>query len=616
MSTPPAAEPPPPSASASAVAELLEHHLPGLRFVVGGLAIALGIAALHFGKPLLAPLVLAALLAFALTPAVALLRRLHVPHVPAVMLVIVALVSLCLGLGFVMGQQMLSLSRDLPSYQETVRDKLRALRPTGQGPWQDGLRMIGVVEGELDATRRALAPKAAAPQRVQVEPAPPSPLRTLAAFAAQVLLPLAQIGLMVVLLFFMLLQRHEIRDRLLRLLGQDLARSAETLDEAGDRVSRYLVAQLMVNTCYAVPLGLGLWVIGVPGAWLWGLLGGALRFVPYLGPVVASVCPLLLAFAVDPGWHMVGMTLGLIVGLELLLNNFVEPLAYGQSTGVSSLAVLLSAGFWSLVWGLEGLAIATPLTVCLLVLGRDLGPLRMLDPLLGAKPVFDAPTRLHQRLATGALEDALEQVDDVSTPEGLMAFYDEAALGALRLLADASHGPVGSLVQRQRVLMGMERLLNVMQRDGPAGLDGDEAAGPTVLCIGARSEADNLSARMLAHLLRAQGVRGKALPASALTAEQIAELPLQDVAAVCLCSFHPAPLTQARFALHRLRRRQADLPLLLGAWAAEVEPSSPEQSAELGTATSLQEALQLAQEAVASYLSVRFEPICRPLHEA
>jgi len=582
------------------IGEILAHHLPGLRFVVGGAAIALGIAALHFGKPLLAPLVLAALLAFALAPAVSRLRRWRLPHVAAVTLVMTGAVALCASLGLVMGQQMLSLSRDLPSYQETVRDKLRALRPTGaHGPWQDGLRMLGVVEGELDATRKALAPKAAAPQRVQVEPVPPSPLHAMGTLAAQVLLPLAQIGLVLVLLFFMLLQRHEIRDRLLRLMGQDLASSAEMLGEAGERVSRYLVAQLLVNTSYAVPLALGLWAIGVPGAWLWGLLGGVLRFVPYLGPVVASLCPLLIAFAVDPGWQMVLQTLALIAVLELVLNNLVEPLVYGQSTGVSSLAVLLSAGFWSLVWGVEGLVIATPLTVCLLVLGRQLGPLRMLDPLLGAEPVFDAPTRLHQRLASGDLEEALEQADAASTPDGLLSFYDEAALGALRLLVDPANTAAGS-TRRQRVLAGMARLLTVLQREGPACPESAET-GPIVLCVGARNEVDNLSAQMMAHVLRTQGVQARALAAAALVADHIGELALEEVGLVCLCSFNAAPLAHTRFVLRRLRRQQPGLPVLLAAWSQDAALAETDtQLAPLGglrLATSLREACaQIAAE--------------------
>ncbi len=595
--------------------DTLAHQLPGLRFVVGGLALTLGIAALHYGKPLLAPLLLAALLAFMLAPAVSLLRRCRFPHVAAVTLVVAGAVALCGTLALIMGQQVVALSHDLPSYQDTVRDKLRALRPTAlHGPWQDGLRMLGVVEGELDATRRALAPKATAVQRVQMEAVPPTPLQAMAGLAVPLMLPLAQTGLVLVLLFFMLLQRHEIRDRVLRLMGQDLARSAETLTEAGRRVSRYLMAQLLVNSCYAVPLGMGLWAIGVPGAWLWGLFGGVMRFVPYLGPVVASFCPLLIAFAVDPGWQMVLQTLALILVLELALNNLIEPLAYSQSTGVSSLAVLLSAGFWSLVWGPVGLAIATPLTVCLVVLGRQLGPLRLLDPLLGAEPVFDAPMRLHQRLASGDLEEALEQAEEVHTAEGLLSFYDDTALGALRHLVDPNNTPP-SAAQRQRVVASMTRLLTALQREGPERTE----TGPMVLCIGARNEVDSLSAQMLAHALQVQGLNGQAMPASALSADRIGELPLDGVSVVCLCSFNPAPLVHTRFVLRRLRRYQPDMPMLLAAWAEDADLTDNKALEQLGgvhLVTTLHAACEQVAESVSSYPEARSEPAVAEWAEA
>lgn len=565
---------------------------PGLRFAVGGIALTLGIAALHFGQNLLAPLVLSALLAFALAPAVAVLRRWRLPHAPAVALVLAGALTVLAALGMVMGQQLVSLGRDLPRYQDTVREKLRELRPNANsGPMRDAFRLLGVVEGELDAARRALAPPVkptAPPLRVQVEPAPTMPLTALAQVAVAALLPLAQFGLVVVLAFFMLLQRHEIRDRLLGLLGEDLARNADALSDAAERVSRYLVAQLLVNAAYAVPLGLGLWAIGVPAAWLWALMGGVLRFVPYLGPVVAGLGPLLLAFAVDPGWEMVVHTLLLIAVLELVVNNAIEPLAYGRSTGVSSLAVLLSAGFWSLVWGPVGLALATPLTVCMVVLGRHLGPLRFLDQLLSSKPVFDAPTRLHQRLLSGDVEAALEQAEEVSTPEGRLAFYDDAGVAVLRqtlLTPSAAH--------RHRVVSGMARLLEAL-RDPVDAAEGAAAPGLVVLCAGARVEADTLAAEMLAHAAQLNGLQARALPAGSLGPERIGDLPLDGVAAVCVVSFNPAPLTHLRFVLRRLRRRAPGLAVLLVALDDGVDMGALEGLEPLGgalAATSVKEAV-------------------------
>lgn len=573
------------------------HALPGLRFVVGALAIALGIAALHYGAALLQPLVFAALLAFVLAPLVARLRRWRLPNSLAVGLVVSGTVAV-LTLGtMLVGQQLVQLSRDLPSYQETVRDKLRALRPSRHEPGAvaDVLRLLGVVEGELDAARRALSSPPPKPvQRVQVEPAPPQPLQALAQLGASALMPLAQLGLTLVLLVGMLLQRHEMRDRLLRLLGSQPHPVADALDEAGRRVSRYLLAQLLVNLAYGLPLGLGLWWLGVPGAVLWGLLGALLRFVPYLGPVLAAAFPLLLAFAVDPGWDLVLQTALLIGVLELLLNNVVEPLAYGSSTGVSPLAVLLSAGFWSLVWGPVGLALATPITACLLVLGRHLGPLRLLDQLLSDQPVFDPAMRLHQRLICGDVEEALELSHEAAASDGVLATYQRMALPALGLATDSGLSGV-TAAQRQRLVRGMKTLLKDLREEhGEAPL----AESPRLLCIGARHELDALSAEMLVHALRLEGLAARAEPVEMLSADRIDSLDLEDVAAVCVCSYSPSPATHARYVTRRLRRRRPDLPLLLVAWQA-VEAESAGEG--WSRADSLPEALQRLRDWAADW---------------
>lgn len=592
-------EPPRPEAAPSEAMALPQAEL---RFLIGGLAAALCIAALHYGRELLAPLVVAALLAFVMAPAVTRLRRWRVPHVAAVALVVGGALAVSSMLAVVMAQQLRALAQDLPGYQETVRTKLRALRPDShEGALHDSLRLLGVVEGEIDAARRALVtnPKpAVAVQRVQLEASPETPLQTLGRVAGSILVPLTQGGLVLVLLFFMLLQRHEIRDRVLRLMGNDLGRSGDALNDAARRVSNYLVAQLLVNACYAVPLALGLWGIGVPGAWLWGLMGGVLRFIPYLGPMVAGLCPLVLAFAVDPGWQMVGQTLALVLVLELVLNNVIEPLAYSRNTGVSSMAVLVSAGFWSLMWGTVGLAIATPLTVLLVVLGRHLGPLRILDQLFGSEPVFDPPTRLHQRLISGDVEEAVElaletiqqaEHEAVEPTGSLAVFYDTAALGALARVLQPQ-GPTASAAHRHRVVRGMAHLLQALRHEVPPPV----ATGPLVLCIGARNEFDTLSAEMLAHTLPTRGLRARALPASALSADRIGELQLDGVAAVCVCNFNPAPLAHTRFVLRRLRRRQPQLPVLLAAWDASADLSDASSLEPLGgvlLATSMQEAL-------------------------
>jgi predicted PurR-regulated permease PerM/GAF domain-containing protein len=545
------------------------------RFFYGGAALALGIAALVIGKDLLMPLAFAALLAFVLDPLVERLRRWRVPQAVAVALVIVLALAVLSATAALVGQQVLAVGRDLPTYQNTIQKKLKDLRGlTRHNPVADASRMLGIAEEEPSRAARP-APEA-----------PPSPLRALGDWAEPVLVPLATTGFVIVLVAYLLAQRRELRDRLVRLTGGDIHHMAEVLDDAARRVSRYLGAQLLVNIGYGAPMALGLWWIGVPGALLWGLLAALLRFVPYLGPAIGALFPLTMAFAVDPGWSMVLWTLGLVLTLELISNNIVEPLAYGTSTGVSPVAVLVSAAFWGLVWGPVGLVLATPLTVCLVVMGQHLGPLRFLHVMLGSGPVFDRPTQLYQRLISGDHEEAVASCRDeaAASPAG---FYDRTAVPMLALAAAAHNA---SPEQRHRVLAGTTRLVQALTDRHTA----DAApTGPRVLCVGARNELDGLSAQMLAHALQLQGQAAEALSAVHVSPERLGTLDLHGVGSVVLCTFNEQPQAQARLLARRLRRRCPGLRVVLAAWRADAELRWPGAVQALGIdalATSLLEA--------------------------
>ena len=580
--------------------------MPGTqRFVITGAALALGITALYLGRSVLMPLAFAALLAFVLDPVVTALRRWHVPHALAVGLVMTLTMTALGGGAVLLGQQVVALSQDLPTYQSTIRKKLRDLRPDAASSHilSDASRVIGMVEGELNAVREEAAggaagasgsgnagSKARAPTKVLVEPAPPSPLRAILDFVTPVVLPLVTAGLVAVLAVFLLLQRHEMRDRLVRLTGGDLHHMADAMNEAAHRVSRYLGAQLLINVGYGIPMALGLWLIGVPGALLWGFLSGVLRFVPYLGPAVAALFPLLLAFAIDPGWQMMVWTLALIVSMELIINNIVEPLAYGGRTGVSPVAVLLSAGFWALLWGPVGLVLATPLTVCLLALGRYLAPLRFLEPLLGNEPVFDKPTQLYQRFISGELEEAIELSHQEVARSSLLQFYSDTAVPMLALAATPSSRRA-TAEQRHRVVNGVSRLLDDLRASQPALVaaqaqaQAQGAPACKVLCIGARNEVDTLSAEMLAHALSSAGCIARAVPALAVTADRIDGLELDGIDTVCLCTFSGTPQTHTHFVrrrLHRLQRPGPALRVVLAAWSAPPELLQAGADAELG----------------------------------
>jgi predicted PurR-regulated permease PerM len=479
------------------------------------------------------------------------------------------------------------LGRELPTHRKNIQKKLRDLRPAlvPSGATREVARLMGMVEGELDAAKEVLKlddeKPAARVTRVAVEPEKQSPitLELLTSVGVQ----LGTAALVVIMLVFMLLQRRELRDRLLRLMGGDPHLMADALTESAQRVSRYLLAQVMVNVGYGLPMALGLWWIGVPGAWLWGGLAALLRFVPYLGPAVGAIFPMVMAFAVDPGWSMVFWTLGLIATLELISNNIVEPLAYGGSTGVSPLAVLISAAFWASLWGPMGLVLATPLTVCLVVIGRHLAPLRFLDILLGSEPVFDEPTQLYHRLVAGDFDEAEDLAFEHVKQRSLTAFYSDTALPMLAL-AHRQNAQGATAAHRHHLLAGTARLVEELRADDGTAKTG-LASVPTLLCVGLRTEMDALSADMLAHACVQQGRAAWAVPMAELMEGPSGRAAWSKVQTIHLCTLSATPQTQARQQCRRLRRLWPQAQIHLVGWSVPESLTSPDQARAMGVDT-------------------------------
>ena len=569
--------------------------MPGVqRFVLSGAAIALGILGLYAGQALLIPLALAALLAFVLDPLVSWLRRWSVPQTLAVTVVMAVALSLLLAMGVLMAQQVTVLAKQLPTHRHNIQQKLRDLRPAlvPSGSARELARIFGMVEGEIAAAQKQLrleTNRQPEPTRVAVDPDAGGSLSF--QLINTVAVQLATAGLVVILLFLLLLQRRELRDRLLRLMGGDPNQIADALNESAERVSRYLVAQLMVNVGYGVPMALGLWWIGVPGAWLWGGLAALLRFVPYLGPAVGAVFPLLLAFAVDPGWSMVLWTLGLIALLELVSNNIVEPMVYGDRTGVSSLAVLLSAVFWAALWGPIGLVLAMPLTVCLVVIGRHLAPLRFLDVLLSSEPVFDDATQLYHRLIAGDLDEAEDLAYQNVKQNSLLEFYRNTALPMLALAAK-QHARGATTLQRQNLIAGTERIVRELQVDGnvtrshePARQDGSGSSPDAglFLCLGLRTELETLSSEILAHAFETTGQPARALSVDGSNFAVTRDFGLSSaVQRIYLCTFGATPQTQTRIMCRRLRRQWPNTRISLVVWFGEASLASTDNREAMG----------------------------------
>jgi len=327
------------------------------------------VVALYFAREVFLPFAIAVLLSFALQPVVARLRRIGLPRVVAVITSVFFAFMIMLLFSLIVVLQLNELAREIPTYQSNIITKIRSLKEMGAGN-SSIERLSGVVErigSEISQLGSDAEPVVGAPTEdpllVEIF-SPQRPIEMLGELITPLIGPLATSGLVIVLAIFMLLDREELRDRFIRLVGySDLHRTTEALQDAGRRVSQYLLMQLVVNVTYGVPIGVGLWLIGVPNALLWGLLATVLRFVPYIGPFIAALLPLILALAVAPGWSLVLWTAGLFLVMELISNNVVEPLLYGSRTGLSPLAIIAAAIFWIWLWGPIGLVLSTPLTV-------------------------------------------------------------------------------------------------------------------------------------------------------------------------------------------------------------------------------------------------------------
>lgn len=563
--------------------------------IVTAAVVLLTIAALYFGRDIFLPFALAILLSFMLAPPVDWLRRLHMPRIAAVVLVVASAVALVGALSVLVGSQAVNLADNLPSYQKTMQQKIRSIRAAapGGGLIDRTTELVQALGRELssssgdasEANRRAAnrQPKTE-PVPVRVEPPDQQPLAVMQQVIGPLLGPIGTAGLVIIFIFFVLLEPSDLRDRFIRLAGTDLHRTTEALSEAADRVSRYLLMQLVVNATYGLPLGIGLYLIGVPGAFLWALLATLLRFVPYLGPVIAAFFPLTMAFAVDPGWSMLLWTAALVLALELVSNNVIEPWLYGASTGLTPVAVILAAIFWTLLWGPIGLILATPLTVCLVVLGRYVPQLAFLDVLLGSDPVLSPEERLYQRLLAGNVEEAIEIAETKVAEDSLLAFYDQIAVPALRLAENARERGA-SVEDRRKVADGMRAVVSdltelaVKTEEAASNRAQNHWLGASVLCIAGRSDLDAAAAAMLMHALESRDIGARYSSPFSVTHDAIGELDLAGVEAVCLLYLNAMPQAYARFVSRRLKRRMPHLKIVLGLWNLAPEAGTAEQLA-------------------------------------
>jgi predicted PurR-regulated permease PerM len=553
-------------------------------------SVAVVVAALYLAKGVLVPLTLAVMLSFLLSPVCDWLERRWLGRIPAV------LVTASLGftvLGIVVwtaAVQMTSLAPKIPEYQRNVEAKLHSVNEyavatlskmtrTAQGMGQNLSPSERTNEGQGTNDR---------PYSVRVISSPASPLQVFGGMFGTLLEVLGTAGIVIVLVVFFLVRREDLRDRFIHLVGKGhVTVTTQMLEDAGARISRYLSMLFLINFTFGISVGIGLYLIGVPNAILWGILATALRFIPYIGPWIAAAMPIGLSMAISTGWVAPLLTAGLFVVLELISNNVLEPWLHGKSTGVSAVAILVAAVFWMWLWGPVGLLLATPLTVCVLVVGKHVPQLSFLGILLGTGPVFQPKKRVYQRLLAGDQEEAAELFEDYLEHKPLVEVYDTVFIPALALAE--THWQLGELNEGKHTFI-MQSLKELIQDHGERqreiqatkdAADAPEAGGDailadetnsseiSILCLPARTEADEITALMLAQVLETTGYLVQAVPVTSLTGELSDLVDRHTADVVCVSATPPAAVMHARYLCKRLRIHLPQVKLVVGLWDAQ-----------------------------------------------
>lgn len=605
------------------------------------------IAALYFSRGILLPFALAVLLSFLLAPFVTRLEGWKCPRVAAVLLV----VTLCFAslgiISSVIVRQLYDLAYHLPDYKVNLINKTQSFRSEGDGVFKkmtdafaDVLENVSPKvdqkRSEISKPDEVLSPQAATAAGARSdssrnkglldqlglagEEKVTEPIRVeivdrlsvnaiIRSFLARVLGPLGAAAIVIVFVIFVLIEREDLRNRLIYLIGsRQLNFTTQALNDAAQRVSRYLVMQLAINGVFGLVVAVGLFFIGVPNALLWGVMAAILRFVPFIGPWIAAIVVMAVSLAVFDGWTRPILVLSLFLLNELVSNNILEPWLYGASTGISKIGILVSAVFWTWLWGPVGLVMATPLTVCLTVIARYVPQIAFLNKLLSTQELLPPPERFYQRLLAMDPEEAIDVVEEYLKENSLEALYDTVLIPALSLAEQDRHqGDLDELRQRL-ILDTMRELVDdlgarakrtlVAEREAnkdaiaPAAAVAPQAI--SVLCLPAQNEADEISGMMLAQLLEAQGVKAIELSTKTLVGEMLAQVTEQAAEIVCVSAVPPFAATHARYLCKRLRPKFPKLHIVVGLWQAS---GSTKKAQERLAATGIDEFVTTLAEA-------------------
>ncbi|MGH9581845.1 MAG: AI-2E family transporter [Bryobacteraceae bacterium] len=546
------------------------------------------IAALYFFKELLIPFALALLFSFLLTPAVTWLERLRLGRMPSVLLVLVIGFSIAGGLLWMGTEQLSEIVEQLPQYRTNIREKLEAFGSPHSSGIMKAAATIEQLKSQItakssgtksqgNAARRLNAQRRADGEPEKVQPVPveivqqqhTGILGSLGIVSTSLVRVLGTGAAVIVLTLFMLINRSQIRNRAFRLFGEGrLVMMTTAMDDAAERVSRYLLTQSAVNGSFGTLLGVGLYFIGVPFAPFWGVFGAAMRFIPYAGTLVAGGCPFLLSLAVFHGWQRPLMVLGVFAAIEVTTSGLIEPWLYSTRTGISSLAILLSAAFWTLLWGPIGLILSTPLTVCLAVLGRHIPPLEFLYVLLGDEPALSPEQHYYQRLLAMDEDEAAEVVERFSRDKPLIEVYDSVVIPALQMTrTDLQQNRIDD--ERARFIY--QNVRELIDDLGARPIPEEPAQEPipygqiSMLCLPARSQTDELVGLMLVQIARRNGYTTELLSVE-FGEERLARVRESRAGIIVVSALPPFALIRARSLCRRVRELRPEAKVILGLW--------------------------------------------------
>lgn len=581
----------------------------GLATMAVGLVL---VGALYVGREVFIPLVLAVLLSFVLAPIIAFLRRFYVPRIAAVIATVVLALGIIVSIGGLMGVQIAQLGGQLPRYQQTMQKKLEGLQNGVYGRFAQLVHTASTAVQESATPPGSTAAPAARsdpatpnekPLLVRLPEQEPSPLYVARQIIEPVLSPVTTTGIVLIVVVFLLMQREDLRDRMIRLFGSsDLHRTTLAMDDAAARLSTYFLTQLGINTAFGIIIGIGLWAIGVPSPILWGVFALLMRFVPYIGAALSALLPIALAAAVSPDWHMAIYTAVLFGVTEAIIGQVIEPLLYGHSTGLSPFAVIVSALFWAWLWGPVGLILSTPFTVLLVVLGRHVEHLEFLDVLLGDRPALTPVENFYQRILAGDPDEARDYAERLLKDRPLISYYDDVAIKGLQLASrDARRGAI-SEEKLETIKSAVDDLILDLATYEDASAKSAEAKGnadvptlaeqalpsPTsapaliepealtppwdatgsIACIAGPGPLDYAAAEILAQLLEKNGLHARVVSHDAVSRRTVERLDGTGTAMACIMYLEltGAP-SHLRYLIQRLRVRFPGAKLLVGLYA-------------------------------------------------